>query len=571
MSVRHGLAELLRREVLSISADRLSPQRGDYRFAQDLLRQVAYETMSRRDRKARHLAVAAHLRAVFRDDGDEVADVISRHYLDAIAAVPDAPDVADIRAQAVDMLVRAAERSLRAGAPRAGASGFVAAARQTELRADISDQETAVAAAGMWERAARAALIAFDLENALGHSERAIELYGPHGQTRAAARTQALTGDVLRRSGRHGEARERLNAALEVLRPDPDADTITALDCLALVETFSGGPNADALSAEALALGQALDVDAGLLADLLIGRGLVLSFADRAVEAAAHRDYAARLAGGAGDSLRQARALFNLADLLTRSDPFAAADAARAAADLLRRTGAVKQLDVAVSNEVEALLIAGEWDRADQVLHDAIEVDRLGYLGYTDSDASILAALRGDPETAATYAELTSLRTSEDAQDRASAALADAFVADARNEPADALRLARAVLADAMTLGVGTFVVQLAWPLAARIAEDLGESVTVTELFAVLEAHPVGHLPPLLRAECLLARARLEVSENNADANVAFAEALSALRRAPSPYHLANGLLDHGEYLRATDDLTRCLQLVTEARIIATR
>ena len=51
LSVRHGLAELLRREVLSISADRLSPQRGDYRFAQDLLRQVAYETMSRRDRK----------------------------------------------------------------------------------------------------------------------------------------------------------------------------------------------------------------------------------------------------------------------------------------------------------------------------------------------------------------------------------------------------------------------------------------------------------------------------------------------------------------------------------------
>ena len=46
-SVRRGLAELLRREVLSITADRLSPQRGDYRFAQDLLRQVAYDTMSR--------------------------------------------------------------------------------------------------------------------------------------------------------------------------------------------------------------------------------------------------------------------------------------------------------------------------------------------------------------------------------------------------------------------------------------------------------------------------------------------------------------------------------------------
>jgi hypothetical protein len=215
--------------------------------------------------------------------------------------------------------------------------------------------------------------------------------------------------------------------------------------------------------------------------------------------------------------------------------------------------------------------LAGEWDRADKVLHDAIDVDRLGYLGYADSDASILAALRGDSETAATYAELTSLRASEDAQDTASAALADAFVAVARNQPSDALRLAREVVAGALTLGVGTFLVQWAWPLAARIAQDLGDFDAVTELFAVLDAHPVGHLPTLLRAERLLARARLEVSENKAVANVAFAEALLALRRAPSPYHLANGLLDHAQHLAATDDFTGCVALVTEARIIATR
>ena len=62
-AVRAALAELVRREVLSVSADPLSPERGSYRFAQDMLRQVAYDTLSRRDRKTRHLAVAAHLRA----------------------------------------------------------------------------------------------------------------------------------------------------------------------------------------------------------------------------------------------------------------------------------------------------------------------------------------------------------------------------------------------------------------------------------------------------------------------------------------------------------------------------
>ena len=63
--VQAGLGELVRRGVLEISADRLSPQRGSYQFSQNMLRQVAYDTLSRRDRKARHLAVAAHLRAAF--------------------------------------------------------------------------------------------------------------------------------------------------------------------------------------------------------------------------------------------------------------------------------------------------------------------------------------------------------------------------------------------------------------------------------------------------------------------------------------------------------------------------
>jgi hypothetical protein len=49
-----------------------------------MLRQVAYDTLSRRDRKSRHLVVAAHLRAAFAGDREEVADVIARHYLDAV-------------------------------------------------------------------------------------------------------------------------------------------------------------------------------------------------------------------------------------------------------------------------------------------------------------------------------------------------------------------------------------------------------------------------------------------------------------------------------------------------------
>src|ERR1700677_2516438 len=46
-AVRPALTDLVRREVLSVSADPLSPERGSYQFAQQMLRQVAYDTVSR--------------------------------------------------------------------------------------------------------------------------------------------------------------------------------------------------------------------------------------------------------------------------------------------------------------------------------------------------------------------------------------------------------------------------------------------------------------------------------------------------------------------------------------------
>ena len=60
------LASLVRKEVLGVQADPRSPEHGQYGFLQDLVRHVAYETLSKRERRARHLAAAAHLRAALR-------------------------------------------------------------------------------------------------------------------------------------------------------------------------------------------------------------------------------------------------------------------------------------------------------------------------------------------------------------------------------------------------------------------------------------------------------------------------------------------------------------------------
>ena len=172
-SVRAALADLVRREVLSVSADPLSPERGSYQFAQDMLRQVAYDTLSRRDRKTRHLAVAAHLRQAFPGDGEEVTDVIARHYLDALHAIPDDPDTAEIRGQAVATLIRAAERAERAGAPARAATSYATAAElSTPGAADEPDADAPLDAGALWVSAADAATAASEYAVAVQHAGR---------------------------------------------------------------------------------------------------------------------------------------------------------------------------------------------------------------------------------------------------------------------------------------------------------------------------------------------------------------------------------------------------------------
>src|SRR6059058_3331582 len=57
------LSSLVRKEIFAVEADPRSPERGQYRFVQALVRTVAYETLSHRDRKSRHLAAVAQLEA----------------------------------------------------------------------------------------------------------------------------------------------------------------------------------------------------------------------------------------------------------------------------------------------------------------------------------------------------------------------------------------------------------------------------------------------------------------------------------------------------------------------------
>ncbi len=564
--MRAALGELVRREVLSVSADPLSPERGSYQFAQQMLRQVAYDTLSRRDRKARHLKVAEHLRAAFSGDGEEVVDVIARHYLDALTAAPEDPDADQIREQAIGALIRAAERAERTGAPGRAAASYATAAGLTSP--DTAGPQPSVGL--LWERAAESALADGSHAGAVGHVAQARAHYLRDGQTRAAARAQAIAGQALSRSGRHAEAHDQLIAAMEVLRADPDTDTVNTLSELAVVAVFTGAPDADRLSAEALTLGQDLDVAASRLVHLFTTRGIYLGSAGRRPQAAAYFRESARLATQAGDNFGLGRAQLNLSHVLAVTEPAAGAEAARAAVVHLRRAGMRDYLTTAVTNLVMALFLLGEWDAAEQELAQAEEADGISGNDYLACYQAWLAALRGDASTAeAKLAALRDIRDSEDAQDHSLISVTEAFAAAARNRPGQALNHARATLACADAIGISHDDLRWAWPLAARAADELRDDDATRDLLTLLDAWQPGHIAPLQKAERDLARIRLAARDGGQDISAGFALAINGLRELSTPYHLAHGLLDYAQYLIRLQDPDAAAVAVDEARGIA--
>jgi tetratricopeptide (TPR) repeat protein len=477
-------------------------------------------------------------------------------------------------------LTRAGERAERTGAPALAVTSYATAADLVQAEPDPAEPVDGGPDAGvLQERAAKAAITDGSWAAAIQHADRAREHFLRHGQARAAARVQAIAGEALRLWGRHSEAREQLTAAVAVLRADPDTDTVRALGQLAALEAFAGSPDADRLTLEVLAVGQAVGVDTSLLARLFTNRGIFLDFADRRREAAAYYREGARLAEEKGDSNRLGVALLNLSVALWTTDPAAAAESARTAAGHLRRIGARDYLAYAIMNLASALLMLGDWDGAEAELTRAAEADGLADHESLACHRAWLAALRGDAGTAQTFlTALGDLRASEDAQEQASVSLAEAFTAAAGRQPQDALRHARAVLALASAfggpLGNSDHQILWGWPLAARTAHDLGAGDTPdipSQLLTMLDSYPPGHLAPMLKAECALVRARLSARDGDPAAADMFVSAINGLRELSTPYHLAHGLLDHAGYLIRLHEGEAAEAAINEARDIAAR
>ncbi|HEX8025305.1 MAG TPA: AAA family ATPase, partial [Candidatus Limnocylindrales bacterium] len=106
------LRSLVRRELFVLDVDPRSPERGQYRFVQALIREVAYNTLAKKDRKARHLAAARWFESL---GSDELAGGLATHYLAAQRLAADPAEAEALAAQARISLRGAAERAAGLG------------------------------------------------------------------------------------------------------------------------------------------------------------------------------------------------------------------------------------------------------------------------------------------------------------------------------------------------------------------------------------------------------------------------------------------------------------------------
>src|SRR5207244_9312177 len=148
-------------------------------FLQDLVKRVAYETLSKRDRKQRHLRAAGWLESSGGYDPDEVVEVIASHYLEAYQAMPDAEDASEIRAKARDAFEAAGGRAESLAAHAEAERYYVLA---SELVDDPVQQAKLLESAGRVAYASARSDVAEELYG------RALELLDAAGDRHAAAR-----------------------------------------------------------------------------------------------------------------------------------------------------------------------------------------------------------------------------------------------------------------------------------------------------------------------------------------------------------------------------------------------
>ncbi len=545
------LSDLVRKEVLSLQADPRSPERGQYGFLQDLVKRVAYETVSKHDRKEKHLAVAAWFESSWSGEEADTVEVVASHYLEAYNLAPNDPDADIVKGRAADVLFKAGERAESLAANAEAEHYFVQAARL------VTDQ---LRQAEMFEHAGTVAARAGRNAVAMEHLERAVELYEAEHHAHPAARALARLASVELSSGKLDHAIQRMESAYAVLADDPpDEDLGTLALRLGSQLLFKGETElAGARIEVALDIGEKLGLPE-LLANAFTTKAMLALQRHHIEESMALYTHALKI--GVDGDLPSAtiRAEFNLADMLGQRDRYAEAlEHYRSALVLSRKIGERSFERSTICELAHILTRVGEWDEAAEfaalIAEDEVRSapsDHLSLLtfGETYVDRGETAKL----ETLLSW--VSELATSDDIQAYGCYLSARAVLEAAHGRNVEALADASEAMKAALDFGgAGHQNVKTAYPVAFEAAFALHDGARVEELLAFVDELGRGARPPYLHAQAMRFRARVAATRNEVAAvESAFTEAAETLERLGMTFWLAVVRLEHAEWMVAND------------------
>jgi class 3 adenylate cyclase len=466
------LRGLVRRELLVLQADPRSPERGQYAFVQALIREVAYNTLAKRDRKVRHLAAARFFEGL---ETDELAGALAGHYLAAQGYATEGPEADTLAAQARVALRGAAERAAALGSHEQAIAFLEHALAVSPAAADRAD---------LHERALVSARQGLNLELGPRHALAARDAWLELGDRAEIARLTAAWATAITEMNT-GDPR-----ALEILLPAweefSDLEATPAGVSL-MLEIAHGyvGQREDAIGLawleRALPIAERLDLlpqtAAGLarLSSTLYRMG-------RPQEAlillrGAH-DLA--VANGLDQVHRTTRTVLTWYEQF--ADPGAGLAMAREGLELAGRRGSMMDGFLMVGNGVACAIRVGEWAWASALLEEWLANEVAGAF-YCELyvDRAVLASLRGVDASDDLAAAERLLPTISDTQytsychwARAWAALTADHLAEARHEAEQAAE------------ATGYFV-PISLPIAARAALWAGDTAGAGALVTKIE------------------------------------------------------------------------------------
>jgi class 3 adenylate cyclase/tetratricopeptide (TPR) repeat protein len=382
---------LVAKQIMGRDDDPRSPERGQYVFLQGLVRTVAYSTLSRRARKAKHLAAAAYLEQTWPGEARDIAEVLASHYQEAIRAEPEAADVEALRACARERLTAAgkAAASLALGSEADRYFGQAA-----ELSSDHFER------AQLLEQAGRALWRSGDSETAEVRLREAIKLHERNGRTSGGPAAVTLA-TAIATEGRSEEAGRLIE---HFLAQEPaDGDRVVRAQAQAALAnwlTIDGRANdAEPLFAEALTtLERARELPA--LAEAMARRAVFLQILSRREEAFAMTSHARMLAEQHDVPAVALRAIFTqIAVLIGLDQQLEALPDVERGLQIARERGDRTWERMMLSELIQCHAFLGHWSEPDmksipELLVNAQDAVTIFLIG----DAALAAVGQGDEQ-----------------------------------------------------------------------------------------------------------------------------------------------------------------------------